>query len=70
MAPCAIALQKLICLCYEFSVEINMNFNATKSNCVASTLNLYKLPLPSLYINHLPISYRDSVVMGFGVGAR
>ena len=39
-------------LCYEYSVEININFNATKSSCVAFTHNLYRLPLPSLYINN------------------
>ena len=38
-----------------------MNFNATKSYCVAFTPKLYKLALPSLHINHLPISYTDSI---------
>ena len=57
MAACAIALQELIGLCYEYSVDIDLNFNATKSYCVAFTPKLYKLALPSLHINHLPISY-------------
>ena len=58
MAPCAIALQELIGLCYEYSVVIDLNFNATKSYCVALiTPKLYKLALPSLHINHLLISY-------------
>ena len=61
MAPCAIALQELIGLCYEYSVDIDLNFNATKSYCVAFTPKLYKLALPSLHINHLPISYTDSI---------
>ena len=61
MAPCAIALQELIELCYEYSVVIDLNFNATKSYCVAFTPKLYKLALPSLHINHLPISYTDSI---------
>ena len=56
MAPCAIALQELIGLCYEYSVDIDLNFNATKSYSVAFTPKLYKLALPSLHINHLPIS--------------
>ena len=43
MAPCAIALQELIGLCYEYSVDIELNFNATKSYCVAFTSKLYKL---------------------------
>ena len=61
MAPCAIALQELTDLCYEYSVDIDLNFNATKSYCVAFTPKLYKLALPSLHINHLPISYTDSI---------
>ena len=56
MAPCAIALQELINLCYEYSIGIDMNFNALKSYCIAFTPKLYKLTLPSL-----PISYTDSI---------
>ena len=52
---------ELIGLCYEYSVDIDLNFNATKSYCVAFTPKLYKLALPSLHINHLPISYTDSI---------
>ena len=33
MAPCAIALQELINLCYEYSIGIDMKFNALKSYC-------------------------------------
>ena len=61
LAPCAIALHELIGLCYEYSVDIDLNFNATKSYCVAFTPKLYKLALPSLHINHLPISYTNSI---------
>ena len=39
-------------------IEYNrFEFNVTKSSCVACTPKLYKLALPSLHINHLPISY-------------
>ena len=63
MAPCAIALQELINLWYEYSISngIDMNFNALKSYCVAFTPKLYKLTFPSLHINSLPISYTDSI---------
>ena len=61
MAPCAIALQKMIDLCYEYSVDIDLNFNETNSYCVALTTKLYKLALPSLSINYLLISYTDSI---------
>ena len=60
-ASCAIALQELIGLFYEYSVDIDLNFNATKSYCVTFTPKLYKLALPSLHMNHLPISYTDSI---------
>ena len=34
MAPCAIALQELINICCLYSIEIDFNFNATKSYCM------------------------------------
>ena len=42
MAPCAIALQELFNVCYHYSNEIDLNFNATKSFCVAFTVKHYK----------------------------
>ena len=40
MAPCAIALQELINVCYKYSNEIDFNFNATKSFCAALLQNI------------------------------
>ena len=37
MAPCAIALQELINICCLYSIEIDLNFNATKSYCMIFT---------------------------------
>ena len=66
MAPCAIALQELINVCYQYSNEIDLNFNATKSFCVAFTPKHYKLLLPSLFMNSLPILNADSIkYLGF-----
>ena len=45
MASCAIALQELINLCYEYSIGIDMNCNALKSYYIAFTIKLYKLTL-------------------------
>ena len=42
-------------------MDIDLNFNATKSYCVAFALKLYKLALPSLHINYLPISHTKSI---------
>ena len=61
MAPCAIALQELINMCFKYSIEIDLNFNALKSYCVAFLPKLYKLALPELHINSMPISYTDSI---------
>ena len=56
MAPCAIALQELLNICYRYSVEVNLNFNATKSFWVAFTPKHYKLLLPPLFMNISPIT--------------
>ena len=66
MAPCAIALQELINICYQYSNKFDLNFNATKSFYVAFTPKHYKLSLPSLFMNSLPILYADSIkYLGF-----
>ena len=61
MASCAIALQELINLCYEYSIGLDMNFNALKSYYIAFTIKLYKLTLRSLHIIYLSISYTGSI---------
>ena len=61
MAPCEITLQELINICYKYSIEIDMNFNALKSFCMAFIANVFKLKLPSLHINSWPIAYTDTV---------
>ena len=37
MAPCAIALQEWINICCLYSIEIDLNFTATKSYCMIFT---------------------------------
>ena len=59
LAPCAIALHELIGLCYEYSVDIDFNFNVT--SLIVFTPKLYNLALPSLHINYLPIFYTDFI---------
>ena len=61
MAPCAIALQELIKVCYQYSNAIGSIFNATKSFCVAFTLKYYKSLFPPLFITSLLILYADSI---------
>ena len=57
MAPCAIALQELINMCFKYSIEIYLNFYALKLlYCVAFLPKLYKLALPMLHTNYMQIS--------------
>ena len=55
MAPCAIALQELTNVCYQYSNAIDLNFNGTQSFCVAFTPTYYKLLLSPLSRNSLRI---------------
>ena len=53
---CDIALQELINMCFKYSkIMSDLNFNALKSYCVAFLTKLYKLSLPVLHINSMPI---------------
>ena len=61
MAPCAIALQELINMCCLYSINIDLNFIATKSYCMIFTPRNYKLFIPPLYLNKLPVLYTDSI---------
>ena len=66
MVSCAIALQELLNIYYRYSVEVNLNFNTTKSFCVAFTPKHYKFSLPPLFMNLLPIMFIDSIkYLGF-----
>ena len=55
MAPCAIALKEFINICCLYSIEIDLNFNATKSYCMIFTPGNYKRFIPPLYLNKLPV---------------
>ena len=66
MAPCAIALQELLNICHNYSITVDVNFNALKSFCVAFTPKLFKLRFPELNINAALIPYTDSIkYLGF-----
>ena len=51
MAPCVIALTELINMCCLYSIEIDLNFIATKSYCIIFTPRNYKRFIPPLYFN-------------------
>ena len=41
-------------------IEIDLNFNATKSYCMIFTPWIYNLLIPPLYLNKLPVLFTDS----------
>ena len=66
MTPCAIALQNLLNICHSYRITVEVNFNASKSFCVAFTPKLFKLRFPEIDINAALIPYTDSIrYLGF-----
>ena len=66
MALSPAALQKLINICYDFSVQNNLTFNSSKLFCMVFKPRLYKLTCPTFYINTERLDYTDSVnYLGF-----
>ena len=57
MAPSAIALQKMLNLCYEFSLSNDIIFNLIKSQCMVFKPNRFKLYCPAVYLNGNIIDY-------------
>ena len=63
---CALALRELLNICHNYSIIVNLNFNAKSNFCFAFTSRLFKLSLLYLHINNILISYVDSVkYLGF-----
>ena len=66
MAPSPAALQKLINICYDFSLQNNLTFNFSKSFCMIFKPRLHKLLCPTFYINNEKLDYTDSIkYLGF-----
>ena len=57
MVPSAIALQKMLNLCYEFSQSNDIILNPIKSQCMAFKQNRFKLYCPAVYLNGNIIDY-------------
>ena len=63
MAPSPVALQKLINICYDFSVQNNLS---SKSFCMVFKPRLYKLSCPTFYMNTERLDYTDIIkYLGF-----
>ena len=52
MAPSPAALQELIDICYDFSVQNDLSFNSSKLYCMVFKPKLYKLSCPRLYMDN------------------
>ena len=61
MAPSPAALQKLIDICYGFSVQNCLSFNASKSYCIVFKSKSYKLSCPRLYMDNQLLKYTDDI---------
>ena len=61
MAPSPAALQKLINICYNFSVQNNLSFNSSNSFCMVFKPRLYKLSCPTFSMNTERLDYTDSI---------
>ena len=70
MAPSPAALQKLINICYDFSMQNNLLLNSYKSFCMVFKPRLYKLSSPSLYMSTEKLEYTNSTkYLGFTFGS-
>ena len=51
----------MINVCHRYSSIVDLNFNVLKSFCFACTPRLYKLCLPHVHINNVPLVYVDYI---------
>ena len=59
MAPSPAALQELIDICYDFSVQNDISFNSSKSYCMVFKPKSYKLSCLRLYMDNQLLKYTD-----------
>ena len=66
MAHNPAALQELIDVCYDFSVQNDLSFNSSKSYCMFFKPKSYKLSCPRLYMDNQLLKYTDDIkYLGF-----
>jgi len=61
LAPSAIALQKLINVCYDYGIANDILYNPLKSECIVFKPNGYNLQYPPIYLDHEPMVYTQTV---------
>ena len=68
MVPCAIALQKILNQCYEFSQSNDIIFNPIKFQCMVFKPNRFKLYCPAVYLNENIIDYVEKTkYLGYSI---
>ena len=59
-------LQKLIDICFEYSLHNSLTFNSTKSVCIVFKPKRFKLHCPTMTLNSVPMEYvTDVKYLGF-----
>ena len=61
MAPSPAALQELIDICYDSSVQNYISLNSSKSYCMVFKPKSYKLSCPRLYMDNQLLTYTDDI---------
>ena len=61
MASSPAALQKLINIGYDFSVQNTLSFNSSKSYCMVFKPRLHTLSCPTFYMKTEKLDYTDSM---------
>ena len=61
MAPCAIALQKLLDICHEYGVEHDVIYYPLKSVCIVLKPDRFSLKCPLVHLGDNVLEYQEKV---------
>ena len=61
IAPSPAALQKLIDICYDFSIQNDLSFNFSKLYCIVFKPKSYKLSCLRLFMDKQLLKYTDDI---------
>ena len=61
LAPCAIALQKLLDICHEYGVEHDVIYNPLKSVCMVFKPDRFSLKCPLVHVGNNVLEYQEKV---------
>ncbi len=61
LSPCAIALQTLLDICYEYGVEHDVIYNPLKSVCIVFKPDRFSLNCPFVHVWNNVVEYQEKV---------